>query len=58
MNSTRTKWSKLLGCHISEPKVEVPFIISVILISLTPIVFYGTAKRFSANNESRLTRRH
>lgn len=57
MNSTRTKWSKLLGCHISEPKAEVPFIVSVILISLTPVVFYVTAKRFSAKAESRLPRR-
>lgn len=56
MNSTRTEWSKVLGCHVSEPKVEVPFIISVILISLTPIVFYGTAKRLSPRSESRLLR--
>lgn len=56
MNSTRTKWSKLLGCHLPEPKAEVPFIISVILISLTPVVFYATAKHFAATPESRLLR--
>jgi hypothetical protein len=56
MNSTRTKWSKLLGCQISEPKAEVPFIMLVVLISLTPVVFYGAAKRFSSKAKSRLLR--
>jgi hypothetical protein len=57
MNSTRTKWSKVLGCHVSKPKAEVAFIISVVLISVTPVVFYGVAKRFSAKAERRLLRR-
>lgn len=57
MNLTRTEWSKLLGCYIPQPIAEVPFIISVILISITPLVFYGAAKRFSAKAESRLQRR-
>lgn len=57
MNLTRTEWSKLLGCYITEPIAEVPFIISAILISITPLVFYGAAKHFSAKAESRLQRR-
>jgi hypothetical protein len=57
MNLTRTEWSKLLGCYISEPNAELPLIISVILIAITPLVFYGTAKRFSAKAETRLQRR-
>jgi hypothetical protein len=57
MNSTRTKWSKVLGCYISEPKAEVVLIISVVLTSITPVIFYGAAKRFSAKAESRLLRR-
>lgn len=57
MNLTRTEWSKLLGCYISEPNAEVPLLVSVILISVTPLVFYGAAKRFSATAESRLQRR-
>jgi hypothetical protein len=56
MNLTRTEWSKLLGCYITEPNVEVLFIISVILISVTPLVFYGAAKQISAKAESRLQR--
>jgi hypothetical protein len=57
MNLTRTEWSKLFGCYISEPSAEVPFIISVVLISITPLVFYGAVKRFSDRVESRLQRR-
>ena len=57
MNLTRTEWSKILGSYISEPNVEVPLIISVFLISVTPLVFYGAAKQFSAKAESRLQRR-
>ena len=57
MNLTRTEWSKVLGCYISEPNVEVPFIISVSVICVIPVVFYGAAIRFSAKTESRLKRR-
>jgi len=57
MNLTRAEWSKLLGCYITEPNVEMAFIMSVILISVTPLVFYGAAKRFSAKAEGRLQSR-
>jgi len=57
MNLTRTEWSKLLGCYITESNIEITFIMSVILISVTPLVFYGAAKHFSAKAESRLQRR-
>ena len=57
MNLTRTEWSKLLGCYITEPNAEVPFIISVFLISVTPLVFYGAVKQFSAKEERRMQRR-
>ncbi|KDR23622.1 Osteopetrosis-associated transmembrane protein 1 [Zootermopsis nevadensis] len=54
MNSTRTKWSKVLGCHIPEPKAEILLIISVVLTSIAPVIFYVAAKRYSGKAESRL----
>lgn len=57
MNSTRTKWSKVLGCHIPEPKAEILLIISVVLTSIAPVIFYVAAKRFSGKAESRLLKR-
>ncbi|PSN50720.1 hypothetical protein C0J52_01184 [Blattella germanica] len=37
MNSTRTKWSKELGCSTAGLKAEAPLIVSVLLILTTPI---------------------
>lgn len=54
MNSTRTRWSKRFGCFVSAPKAEIPLIISVAVIALSPIVFYVGARYFTSKTEKRI----
>ncbi|XP_069705408.1 osteopetrosis-associated transmembrane protein 1 isoform X2 [Periplaneta americana] len=54
MNLTRTKWSKRFGCYVSIPKAEITLIISVVVIALSPVVFYVGSKYATSRAEKRI----
>ncbi|XP_066991836.2 osteopetrosis-associated transmembrane protein 1 isoform X2 [Anabrus simplex] len=56
MNTTRSKWSTTLNCGKKKLAPEVPLLLSLMIISLTPVGFYIAAKIFSSKVESRVLR--